>query len=267
MKMTENTILISGGTSGIGLELARQLLQLGNTVIVTGRNQARLDQVRDELPQVHTVQCDVSDPQAIPLLFEAVVGNFPELNIVINNAGVMRKINLHTTGPDMQDITEEIEINLIGSIRMVMQFLPHLKARDSAAIVNVSSGLAFVPFAIAPIYGATKAGLHSFTQSLRFQLKRTKIKVFELAPPATDTPLNVKFAKELKGTPLMPVEKVARLAIKGFEQDRLEIRPGFANVLKLMSRIAPDFIAAQLAKLVDPMLAEAEVEGLPQVTV
>jgi uncharacterized oxidoreductase len=267
MKMTENTVLITGGTSGIGLELARQLLDLGNTVVVTGRNQARLDHVREELPRVHTVQCDVSDPQAIPLLFEAVVGNFPALNMLINNAGIMRKINLHTTGTDRHNITEEIEINLSGSIRMVMQFLPHLKAQRSAAIVNVSSGLAFVPFAIAPIYGATKAGLHSFTQSLRFQLKRTNIQVFELAPPATDTPLNEKFAKELKGTPLMPVEKVARLAIKGFERDRLEIRPGFANVLKLMSRIAPDFIAAQLARLVDPMLAEAEVEGLPPATV
>jgi uncharacterized oxidoreductase len=261
MKMTNNTILITGGTSGIGLELARQLLGLGNTIIVTGRNQARLDHVRAELPGIHTVQGDVSDAQAISFLFDAVVERSPGLNVLINNAGIMRKINLHTCGSDLQDITQEIEINLSGSIRMVMRFLPHLKAQSSAAIVNVSSGLAFVPFPIAPIYGATKAGLHSFTQSLRCQLKRTKVKVFEFAPPAVDTPLNEKFAKELKGTPLMPVEKVVRLAIQGLERDRFEIRPGFANVLKLMSRIAPNFIAAQLGKLVDPMLDEAEASA------
>jgi uncharacterized oxidoreductase len=258
MKMTNNIILVTGGTSGIGLEFARQLLQLGNTLVVTGRDQAKLNQVQQDLPGVHTVQCDVSDSQAISLLYDAVIDRFPGLNVVINNAGIMRKINLHTAGSDLHDITQEIEINLSGTIRMVMRFLPHLKAQKSAAIVNVSSGLAFVPFAVAPVYGATKAGLHSFTQSLRFQLKRTKVKVFELAPPAADTPLNHKFAEELKGTPLMSAEKVVRVAIQGFERDRFEIRPGFANILKLMSRIAPNFIAAQLAKVVDPMLDESE---------
>ena len=180
------------------------------------------------------------------------VSDFPELDVLVNNAGVMRKMNLHV---EQADIAEEIDINLTGSIRMVMQFLPHLRAQPSAAIVNVSSGLAFNPYPIAPIYGATKAGIHSFTQSLRVQLKNTNIKVFELAPPVVDTPLSQAFAEDLKGTPLMSVTKLVDEAMKGLEKDRLEIRVGFANVLSIMSRLAPGFILKQLSKPVDRMLA------------
>lgn len=166
------------------------------------------------------------------------------------------RLPLQTFGADLQGITEEIEINLSGSIQMVMQFLPHLKAQAHAAIVNVSSGLAFNPYPVAPIYGATKAGIHSFTQSLRVQLKQTNVKVFELAPPAVDTTLSHTFAEELRGTPLMSVTTLVDEALKGLERDRPEIRVGFAKVLKVMSRIAPGFILKQLSKPVDQMLAQ-----------
>ncbi len=258
MKLSGNTILITGGTSGIGFELAARLLKLGNTVIVTGRDPDKLEETQRKLPGIHLFQSDVSDPKAIPLLFDAVINKFPELNVLVNNAGIMRKINLHDTGNGLENICREIETNLMGPVRMVKQFLPHLNAQKTAAIVNVSSGLAFVPFPIAPIYCATKAGLHSFTQSLRVQLKHTRIEVFELAPPATQTPLLTgDFSEDLKSASAMNVAKLVDQAINGLKADRLEIRPGLSNVLKLLSRVAPQFILNRLSKPVDAMLVDA----------
>ena len=127
MKLINNTILITGGTSGIGLEFATRLLALGNTVIITGRNQAKLDATKIQLPGVHIVQSDVSKPEAIAALYEHVIGQFPALNMLISNAGEMRKMNLNVPSTDLLDITREVEINLMGPIRMVQQFLPHLK--------------------------------------------------------------------------------------------------------------------------------------------
>ena len=258
MNISGNTILITGGTSGIGFELAAQLLKLGNTVMITGRDQARLDEAHKNLAGVHTFQSDVSDPNAISALFEAVVKKFPEMNVLINNAGIMRKLNLQNYKSDLQDVSREIETNLMGPVRMVKQFLPHLLVQTTSGIVNVSSGLAFVPLPIAPIYCATKAALHSFTQSLRVQLKNTRVKVFELAPPATQTPLlgGDFTSDDLKGVTVMNVTKMVGEAIEGLRKDRLEIRPGQANALKLMSRIAPQFILNQLSRPVDAMLAE-----------
>lgn len=146
MQMTGNTVLITGGTSGIGLEMALQLMKMGNRVIVTGREQERIDSLARENPSLVTIKSDVSEPAAIALLHDRVIKDHPDLNILINNAGIMRKINLQDPGADLEDITREVDINLSGPIRMVKQFLPHLKAQPSAAIVNVSSGLAFVPF-------------------------------------------------------------------------------------------------------------------------
>jgi uncharacterized oxidoreductase len=152
----------------------------------------------------------------------------------------MRKINLQDKGCDLEDISREIEANLIGPVRMVKQFLPQLQAQPSAAIVNVSSGSAFTPFPISTIYGAAKAGLHSFTQSLRVQLKNTSVKVFELAPPSTQTPLQNGFdSSDTKGSPMMDVKKLVQQAIGGTQNDHLEILPGLSKVLRLVSRIAP----------------------------
>jgi uncharacterized oxidoreductase len=128
----------------------------------------------------------------------------------------MREINVHDKAGSLEDITREIEINLSGPIRMVKQFLPHLKTKSKAAIMNVSSGLAFVPLPISPVYCATKAGLHSFTESLRVQLKNTKVKVFELAPPATQTELLGDFNfEDMKGVSIMKVEDMVKVAVKG----------------------------------------------------
>ena len=249
MELRDNTILITGGTSGLGLEFAKRLIDLGNIVIITGRNQSRLDETKKRLPKVHTFQSDISDPNAIKLLYENVTKQFPSLNMLINNAGEMRKISLHENH-DLLDITSEIEINLMGPIRMVQHFLPHLKKQKSAAILNVTSGIALVPFPLSPIYGATKSGLRSYTKSLQVQLKKTNIKVFELVAPGAKTPLSDKFMSEDGVDPkmFMAPEKVIDATIKGIQKDKLEIYPGVAVILKVMSRIAPAFMLSQTSK-------------------
>jgi len=250
MELSNNTILITGGTSGLGLAFAKQLIDLGNTVIITGRDQPKLDLIKKTLPGVHVFQSDVSDPQAIASLYQQVISQFPELNILINNAGEMRKISLHDTSIDLLNITREVEINLMGPIRMVQQFLPHLKTKKSAAILNVTSGIALVPFPLSPIYGATKAGLRSYTKSLRVQLKKTNIKVFELVAPAANTPLGDKFI-DVEGFDtkmLMEPDKLIAATIKGMQKDKFEMYPGFARMLNIMSRLAPGFILKQLSK-------------------
>lgn len=259
MKMSGNTVLITGGSSGIGFEFASQLLELGNTVIITGRDQVKLDAVKRKLPNVHTFQSDARDPGAIAALYAAVVKQFPKINVLINNAGLMRKVNLHETNADPADLNSEIATNLSGPIWMVQQFLPHLKMQESAAIVNVSSGLAFVPLPISPIYCAAKAGIHSYTLSLRAQLKNTKVNVFELAPPLTETPLVDAFdPSDMSGSKAMRVTDMVSYAIKGMKRDQYEIRPGQSNALKMMSRIAPNFIFGQLSKTVDRMLGTSK---------
>ena len=130
MKLTSNTILITGGAGGIGYELTKQLTALGNTILITGRDQAKLDRAKAAFPNIHTFRSDVSDPKAIATLCEEVIKQFPELNILINNAGIMREINVHDKTGSLEDLTREIEINLTGPIRMVKQFLAHLKTKS-----------------------------------------------------------------------------------------------------------------------------------------
>ena len=252
MNLERRTVLITGGTSGIGLELAKQLHQRGNTVIITGRDQEKLDAAKRTLPGVHTFKSDVSDAEAIAALHVSVLAQFPALDTLVNNAGIMRNLNLNQYR-DLNDVTREIEINLSGPVRMIQQFLPHLKTRKDALIVNVSSGLAFIPFPASPVYCATKAAIHSFTQSLRVQLDGTGVTVIELAPPAVETPLlRGEFAEEMKGQKGMDVRVLAKRAIANIEAGKLEIRPGLAKLLKAMSRIAPHFMLKQMAKMAKP---------------
>ncbi|WP_259065211.1 SDR family oxidoreductase [Mucilaginibacter sp. X4EP1] len=258
MKLKNSTILITGGNSGIGLELVKQLIAQGaSQILITGRDLARLEQVKQQFPQVHIFQSDVSDPGAIQQLYEKVTNQFPDLNIVINNAGIMRNINLLDTGLE-QNINSEIDINLSGAIQMVQQFLPHLITKPSAAIVNVTSGLAFIPFPISPVYSAAKAGLRAYTRVLRLQLKATNIKVFELAPPSTDTPLGDAFVGLVDSSQSMATPKMVNIAIKGLLNDKLEIKPGLSKVLKIMSRLMPEFFL----NFLDKTLQKARAKNL-----
>lgn len=252
MKLENRTVLITGGTSGIGLELAKQLLGRGNTVVVTGRDRAKLEAAEHQLPGLHAFESDVSDPEAIAALHENVLARFPALDTLVNNAGIMRRLDLNEDC-DLDDVTREIDTNLGGPVRMVHRFLPHLKTREGALIVNVSSGLAFVPFPALPVYSATKAAVHSFSLSLRVQLGGTGVTVVELAPPPVETGLfRGEFEEETRGQTFMEPAVLVRRAIAGIEAGRVEIRPGLSKVLNAMGRIAPRFVLRQVARMAEP---------------
>lgn len=254
MNLSENTILITGGTSGIGFEMAKEFMKRNNKVIVTGRNEKKLQKVQDELKGVVAIKSDVSNPNDIQDLYQKVKKDFPVLNILINNAGIMSTINLQDHKLSANELTREIDINVKGIIWLNDAFLPLLMENENSAIINVSSGLAFVPLPISPVYCATKAALHSYTISLREQLRNTNIKVFELAPPATETELLADFNKEdMKGISSMSVQAMVANFLQGFSKNRLEICPGQASQLKFMGRFFPKFILKQLSKTVDRM--------------
>lgn len=188
MKTTGNTIFVTGGTSGLGLGLALRWQELGNTVIIGGRRKELLDQIATEHPGIGTVQLDVADPASIDTAFEDVTSRYPELNAIVTMAGIMHPENLLDPA-HLATAESIITTNLLGTIRTVTRFTPYLATKQDATILTVSSGLAFVPLVITPTYNATKAAVHSYTQSLRIQLADTPIQVIELIPPAVRTPL------------------------------------------------------------------------------
>ena len=262
MKLSGNTILITGGTSGIGFEMAKQFLKLGNNVIVTGRNEQKLQSAKAQLSGLIALKCDAGNSDDIAKLQAQIQNDYPGLNILINNAGVMRKVNLQKHNHSAAELTGELDINVKGPIWMVDTFLPlltkntKLKKNIDVAIVNVSSGLAFVPLPISPIYCATKAALHFYTLALREQLRNTDIKVFELAPPATKTELLGSFSNDdMKGTSMMSVEDLVGAFLNGLANNKFEMTPGQAGQLKVMSRYFPNFILKQLSKNIDAMHA------------
>ena len=189
MKTTDNTILITGGGSGIGRGLAEAFHRLGNQVIIAGRKQRALDETTAANPGMKSLTLDVSDPKSIQSFAAQVTKDHPSLNVLINNAGIMRPENLLEASNDLSTAEKIITTNLLGPIRLTAALLPSLRKQPRATIMNVSSGLAFVPFAITPTYCATKAAIHSDTQSLRYQLKETKVEVIELIPPYVQTTL------------------------------------------------------------------------------
>jgi uncharacterized oxidoreductase len=189
MNLTGNTILITGGASGIGRGLAEELHKLGNQVVIAGRRRHALDETTAANRGMKSLELDLESPAAIRALAARAVGEFPSLNVLINNAGIMRPENLRAQQQDLADAEAIVTTNLLGPIRLTAALLPHLQKQLSATIVNVSSGLAFVPLVFTPTYCATKAAIHSYTQSLRYQLKSTSIEVLELIPPYVQTDL------------------------------------------------------------------------------
>jgi len=187
MKTSGNTILITGGSSGIGRALAQRLHDLGNDVIVAGRRHEALEETAAGRDGIHAMTVDVEDATDLRRFAKAVVERFPALNVLINNAGIMRYEDA-TAQRDLADAEATVVTNLLGPIRLIDALVDHLSTQPDSAIVNVTSGLAFVPFPKAPTYSATKAALHSYTQALRVQLK-SKVEVIELAPPGVQTDL------------------------------------------------------------------------------
>ncbi|WP_245808101.1 SDR family oxidoreductase [Deinococcus hopiensis] len=185
--MNGNTILITGGGSGIGRALAEAFHARGNQVIIAGRRQEKLDEVTAANPGIRTVVLDLEDPEAIKTFAQQIVTDFPDLNAVVHNAGIMRPEQIQSGGLD--DAEAMVATNLLGPIRLTAALMPHLLAQPQAALLTVSSGLAFLPLAATPTYSATKAAIHSYSQSLRHQLRDTKVQVIELAPPYVQTEL------------------------------------------------------------------------------
>lgn len=191
MKLSGNTILITGGSTGIGLAFAERFIKMGNTVIVCGRRESVLQDAKKKFPNLITRVSDVGVESDRTALFDWVTTNYPDVNVLVNNAGISQWF--HVLKANVKDnwsyYNNEIMINLEGAIHLSMLFAPFFAKKEDAAIVNVTSGLAFTPLAVAPIYSATKAALHSFTVSIRHQLAHTSVEVIEVAPPAVNTDL------------------------------------------------------------------------------
>lgn len=241
MDLKNSTVLITGGTSGIGLELVKQLTELGANIIITGRDLIRLSETQSQFPKIHIFQSDVSDQDSIRNLYNKVSKQFPDLNILINNAGEMRLLDLQDNTLSLENLTREIDINLSGTIQMTHQFLPHLSKQPSAAIINVSSGIAFMPFSVAPVYSASKAGVRAYTQALRLQLRGTAVKVFEMIPPGVKTNLQKDWVlpTDSNSSLTMDVDKMVKVAIEGLQKDKIELRPFLISIIKWASRIVP----------------------------
>ena len=189
MNITGNTIFIPGSTSGIGLSLALALQARGNTVIIAGRRASRLEQIAAEHPGLGTVQIDTTDPASIDAAARQVLERHPDLNVLVTMAGIMRIEDWHKPGSFLSSAEEVITSNVLGPVRLIAAFIEHLQTRPDAAIVTVSSGLAFTPLAATPSYSAAKAAVHLLSESVRLQLADTSVQVIELVPPSVRTEL------------------------------------------------------------------------------
>lgn len=243
MKLNGNTILITGGATGIGFELAQAFVKEGNDIIICGRRENKLKDAKSKLPQIHTRVCDLSKEKEREALYNWVKSDFKDINILVNNAGIQRMIDFKKGISELSAGEDEIDINLKAPIYLSAYFIPDLLKQKESAIINVSSGLGFVPIAFMPVYCATKAAIHSFSLSLRHQLRDTPIKVFEVIPPTVDTEID-KGARDRRGQKdkgIPPVE-VARATLKGLEKNEYEIAIGMAQNLLMGARNNPEQI-------------------------
>ena len=230
MNTTNNTVLITGGTSGIGLALAKKFLSEDNRVIVTGRDQEKLARVQADFPKIITYTADMSRFEDV----EQLAGRFTDTNILINNAGVQYNYDFADPTISMDYVKKELQTNLIGPLLLIRLMLPHLMTKQTAAIINVSSGLGIVPKQSAPVYCGSKAGLHLFTKSLRWQLEKSRIKVFEIIPPIVDTDMT-----RGRGKGKISSEALVEEFWGGFQDDKYEMAIGRTKLLVFINRFLP----------------------------
>ena len=232
MKMDANTVLITGGANGIGLALARRFAARGNSVIVCGRRQGQLDLAKNTIAGLHTLQADLAEPSERETLVGTVVKRFPALNVLVNNAGIQERPPALTEPQDWARHRRKLAINLEAPMHLSMLLMPQLAAQGRSAIVNVTSGLAFVTMAAMATYCASKAALHSFTLSLRHQLRQTSISVFEIAPPAIDSDLGGKGLHDFG----VRVDEYADHAFAALERGEIESGYQFSEAGRLADR-------------------------------
>jgi uncharacterized oxidoreductase len=247
MKLTGNTIFITGGGSGIGRGLAEALHQRGNQVIIAGRRKGHLKQVTQANPGMHSIELNVEDPASIAAVARKLIADYPKLNVLFNNAGIMQ-IDDASTAIDDALLVSTVTTNLLGPIRMNSALVEHLKRQPSASIINVSSGLAFVPLVMAAVYCSTKAALHSYTMSLRYKLKASSVKVLELAPPWVQTDLLNSNDQPLA----MPLAQFIDETMKALETDAEEV---LVERVKMLRNNPGPGEAAFVNKFNDQMMA------------
>jgi len=252
MQLTNNTILITGGATGIGLALTEAFLREGNTVIICGRRESALQEARALFPQVHTRVTDLAKATDRQQLANWLADAYPTLNILVNNAGIQREFMVKKPDVANQFMDEnEIEINLTAPIHLTFLLMPLLLKQPESAVVNVSSGLGYVPLAIMPVYCATKSALLSFSLSLRQQLADTSVHVFDVVPPIVDTALD-QGARKARGQTDMGISptEVARATLKGLKNNTFTIAVGRVKALRIGSRVAPGFFLKMMNKRV-----------------
>lgn len=232
MRIRYNKILITGATAGIGEALLRKFLQLDNSIIAVGRNEQKLKELAKLDKRIIPFGCDISRKEELDKLMVFIEQNHHDVNILINNAGIQFNYNFEEEHQLLGKIDQEININFLAPLKLISLLLPTLKMNKNAAIVNVSSGLGLVPKKQAPVYCGTKAGIHIFSKSLRYQL--SQIKVFEIIPPLVDTQMTAGRARG-KISPDQLVEEF----IRSFKKDTFEINIGKVKLLKLLNRLMP----------------------------
>lgn len=236
MNTTNNTVLISGGSAGIGFEIARLLTEKGNHVIITGRDQQRLAAAAAKLSNVTAIAADVTNEEEVDQLVERLGAGFPELNMLINNAGFAHYYDLLAGTSSWQKAAEEMNTNYTAVIRLTEKLLPALQQQKTAAIVNVSSIAALAPNLKIATYSASKAALHSYTQSLRLALQDTSVNVFELMPPLVNTDFSASIGGKENG--ISPVE-VANDLLKALEDGTYEIHVGQTAAIFELTKVSP----------------------------
>ncbi len=236
MRTTSNTILITGGATGIGFAMAEAFLAAGNEVVICGRRAEALRDAKKRLKHLHTIQSDISVESERILLILEMKSRFPNFNMLINNAGIEQEIWLRD-GTSSETITEEITTNLIAPIHLTSLVYSHFLEQSEAAILNITSGLGFIPLAMYPVYCATKAGLHSFSITSRYQLRKTPIKVFEIIPPVVETELD-HGRRAASGRELIMIQPadVASATMSALAADDYECAIGMAANLRTASR-------------------------------
>jgi short-subunit dehydrogenase involved in D-alanine esterification of teichoic acids len=248
MRLENHVALITGGGSGIGLALARGLLDRNNTVVISGRNPTKLAEAKRNHPGLHTIEADATDLAQSKMAIDWIVSQFGRLSLLVNNAGIMHTWDVlrQNDAEHLAAVEDEVATNYLAPIKLTMLALPRLLAEDEAAIVNIASVLALAPIARFPVYCGTKAALHSFSKSLRHQLESTRVKVFDVLPPRTATDLspNLKTART-------SAETVAKKTLRGMARNRYEIAIGESKTLKVMERIAPRLVEHRLVGLLD----------------
>lgn len=235
MNQTGNTILITGGGSGIGLALTRLLYEAGNRIIICGRRKSVLEEAKKAMPELHIYECDLADPAQRVRLTEQVTAAHPKLNVLINNAGKQEFLHLPAAAAEEKSwatYQEEIAINLEAPVHITMLLLSHLTRQTNPAILNVTSGLAFVPYAAVPLYSATKAAFHSFTLSLRHQLTGSGVEVIEIIPPAVDTDLGGA-GKHTYG---VPADQFARSVLERIMAGEKEVGYGGSEEMRMFGK-------------------------------